>query len=144
MQIRTLGCMIDEDLASFKTHIEISGSSECCFARSLFSVNSTIITAHKRSLRRLCFCTCLPFCPGGGEWYPSMPCRWYPSIPCRSPGPHPGGKLRDLAWGCLQAHTSGGIPACTEAEPPQLTATAAGGTHPTGMHSCILKFGILE
>ena len=40
-----------------------------------------------------------------------------------SPGPHPGG-------GC--------IPACTEADTPrpQQTATAAGGTHPTGMHSC--------
>ena len=37
-----------------------------------------------------------------------------------SPGPHPGG--------C--------IPACTEADPPM--ATAAGGTHPTGMHSCYL------
>ena len=30
-----------------------------------------------------------------------------------------------------------GIPACTEADPPRgETATAADGTHPTGMHSC--------
>ena len=52
---------------------------------------------------------------------------WYPSTPCRSPGPHPGGKLRGLAWGGLQAHIGGvspgphpegGIPACTEADPP--------------------------
>ena len=28
------------------------------------------------------------------------------------------------------------IPACTEADTPQQTATAADGTHPTGMHSC--------
>ena len=59
---------------------------------------------------------------------------------CRSPGPHPGGKLRGLAWGGLQAHTQGevegsglgglqahtqgglqthtqgGIPVCTEAD----------------------------
>ena len=41
--------------------------------------------------------------------------------PGGSPGPHPEG--------C--------IPACTEADPP--TATAVGGTHPTGIHSC---FGI--
>ena len=34
----------------------------------------------------------------------------------------------------------GGIPACTEADTPQQTATAAGGTHPTGMHS---YFGII-
>ena len=48
-------------------------------------------------------------------------------------------------WGCIQAHTwgagprpgGGGIPACSETEPlPQQMATAAGGTHPTGMHSC--------
>ena len=31
----------------------------------------------------------------------------------------------------------GGIPACTEADPPPgETATAVDGTHPTGMHSC--------
>ena len=67
------------------------------------------ITARKRSLRRLCFYTCLSFCTRGcggwypsmhSRWYPSMPCSgspggWYPSMPCRSPGgvpgPHPGG-----------------------------------------------------
>ena len=42
--------------------------------------------------------------------------------------PGPGG--RDGV--CSQ----GSIPACTEADPPGETATAAGGTHPTGMHSC--------
>ena len=88
---------------------------------------------------------------------------WYPSMSCRFPGPHPGGKLRGLArrgvsrptpkgevegfgLGGLQAHTQGVsrptpsmggcIPACTEADPPM--ATAAGGTHPTGMHSCFV------
>ena len=30
----------------------------------------------------------------------------------------------------------GCIPACTEADTLQQTATAADGTHPTGMHSC--------
>ena len=66
-----------------------------------------IFTAGKRSLRRLCFYTCLSFCSRGeGGWYPSMHCR--------SPGPHPGGKLRGLAWGVsrptprgLQAYTWG-------------------------------------
>ena len=71
-----------------------------------------------------------------GGWFPRMHCRRYPSMPCRPPGPHPGGKLRGLAWGGLQvhtwgrglqAHTQGGlqahtwegdIPACTEADPP--------------------------
>ena len=39
------------------------------------------------------------------------------------------------AWGVW---LGGGwcIPACTEADPTWLTATAAGGAHPTGMHSC--------
>ena len=32
---------------------------------------------------------------------------------------------------------SRGIPACTEADPPGETATAADVTHPTGMHSCL-------
>ena len=42
--------------------------------------------------------------------------------------PRPGG---------VQAEARGCIPACTEADThPQQTATAAGGTHPTGMHSC--------
>ena len=93
---------------------------------------------------------------GGGEWYPSIPCRWYPSNLCRFPGPHPRGSLRGLTRGGLQVHTQRGlqahtrgvsrptpgrvcIPACTEADPPLwLMATAAGGTHPTGMHSCHL------
>ena len=80
-----------------------------------------LVTACKRSLQRLCFYTCLSFCPQGW-WYPSMHCRWYPSmpwsrsqggypsIPCRFLGPHPGGKLRGI-WpgrGGLQAHTQGG------------------------------------
>ena len=53
-----------------------------------------------------------------------------------------GGLLR--GWGaCSQGVCSegvpvpggAGIPACTEADPPGETATAADGTHPTGMHS---------
>ena len=81
----------------------------------------SIITARKRSLRRLCFYTCLSFCSQGRgwytsmhyRWYPSMPCSrsrgggWYPSMPCRFPGPHPRGKLRGVWMGGLQAHTQG-------------------------------------
>ena len=52
-----------------------------------------------------------------------------------SPGPHPGGKLRDLAGGSPDPHW-GCIPACTEADHPPVMATTAGGTHPTGIHSC--------
>ena len=37
-----------------------------------------------------------------------------------SPGPHPGGKLRELAWGVgvSRPTSGGGIPACTKADPP--------------------------
>ena len=95
------------------------------------------------------------------RWYPSMPC----SMPCsRSPvwgvvsqhalqvsrltargeveqsgqrglQAHTQGEVEGSGLGGLQAHTQGCIPACTEADPP--TATAVGGTHPTGMHSCL-------
>ena len=73
-------------------------------------------------------------------------------------GPHPGGRLGGV-WpgGCpgphlgvgvcvyggvqaqgrgVQAQAWGGIPACTEADTPQQTATAVGGTYNTGMYSC--------
>ena len=54
------------------------------------------------------------------------------------PDPHPGG-LQAQPCG-VSRPTQGwmvGIPACTvESTPLQQTATAAGGMHPTGMHSC--------
>ena len=48
-----------------------------------------------------------------------------------SPGPHPRGNLRGLAWG--GACSGGG-------DPPPVTATAVGGTRPTGMHSCSIMY----
>ena len=67
---------------------------------------------------------CLSFCPWGSgipaciaDGIPAclagLQGGWYPSMPCRSPGPHPGGKLRGLAWGGLQAHTWGSLQAHT-------------------------------
>ena len=52
--------------------------------------------------------------------------------------PRPRGDVGGFGSGRgVSRPTSGGcIPACTEADVPQHTATAAGGTHPTGMHSC--------
>ena len=44
-------------------------------------LRTRIIIARKRSLRMLCFYTCLSFCQQGGG-YPSINCRWYPSMPC--------------------------------------------------------------
>ena len=79
-----------------------------------------VVTARKRNLRRLCFYTCLSFCSQGRCGIPAciaggIPAclaagGWYPSIPCRFPGPHPGGKLRGLAWGGVSRPTpEGGV-----------------------------------
>ena len=97
----------------------------------------------------------------GWGWYPSMPCSRSPGVSrptprreCEGSGlggptpsrPTPGGVSRPTPRGVFQAHTRGdlqahtwwGFPACTEADTSPLTATAADGTHPTGMHSCFL------
>ena len=76
-----------------------------------------VFTTRKRSLRRLCFYTCLSVHRG-----------WYPSMPCRSPGgmlsqhtlqvfkggslgPHPGEQLRGLAgWRGSSGPLPGGSP----------------------------------
>ena len=109
----------------------------------------------------LCFYTCLWFCSGAGiqEYIAG-------GIPtCLAAGLHGRGgnwvskhalqvfrgvsrpTLRGVAKPGLQAHTQGGfqahtrgggILACSEAYPVWM-ATAMGGTHPTGMHSCFLE-----
>ena len=48
---------------------------------------------------------CQEFCSQGG---------WYPSIQCRSPGSHPEGKLRGLAWGEVEGSGLGGLQAHTQ------------------------------
>ena len=80
-------------------------------------------------------------CPHSGGGWGSL--AWV------CPGPHlggvqahTGGMSRPTPGGCVQAQAGGEgwIPACTEADspPPPQTATVAGGTHPTGMHSCFV------
>ena len=71
-----------------------------------------------------------------------------------SPGPHSRGKLRGIWPGgaCSEVACSRGVPAPRGEgmpapggvwRPPPVTATAAGGTHPTGMHSCSSFFLLL-
>ena len=65
----------------------------------------------------------------------------------QGPGPHLGGSWGVWHGGSPGPHLGVGIPACTEADtplPPQQTATARGGTHPTGMHSCVEMFQVRE
>ena len=107
----------------------------------------------------------IPAClaAGLGGWYPRLPCRFpgpHPGGKLRGSGrgglqAHTQGKLRgiwpvgvsrptpkggvegDLARGVSRPTPGGSIPACTEADNPPM-ATAAGGTHPTAMHSCFV------
>ena len=51
-----------------------------------------------------------------------------------------GGELRGLAGGSPGPHPGGCIQHALRQAPPQQTATTAGGTHPTGMHSCFVNF----
>ena len=67
---------------------------------------------------------CQSFCSRGGGVHPlgRQPPAWADTPPGRdSPGRHPLGRLSPPR----QTH------------PPPETATAAEGTHPTGMHSCL-------
>ena len=65
---------------------------------------------------------------GGWGWYPSMPCRWYPRMPCMSPGGYPGPPQE----GGVSLRPLGAVHAGRYSQ-------QAGGTHPTGMHSCSQK-----
>ena len=80
------------------------------------------------------WCPSMPCRYREGVWYPRMPCRWYPSMPCMG-----GGGLQDHTWGVSRPTPWGGglcILRHWGRPPPPWTATAAGGTHPTGIHSC--------
>ena len=66
--------------------------------------------------------TCVCLSAGGGVSAPG-------EMSAGSPGLH-------LGVGGLQAHTWGGVSQDALRQPTPPTATAAGGTHPTGMHSC--------
>ena len=123
-------------------------------------LSSWIITACKRSLGQgnIFRSVCPEFCSQGRGWYPSMHCRWYPSMPCRYPGgwypsmpcrsqgPHLRWKLGDLARGSPGQHRWGVSQHALRQTPCRHTqmATAAGGMHPTGMHSCFCHFSNIK
>ena len=92
------------------------------------NLQRNIINVRKRSLRRLCFYTCLSFCSRGEV---SRPRPGGGCLPRGCPGPGPGGSLpggsvQAQAQGCpgpglggVQAQVQGVcIPACTEADTP--------------------------
>ena len=131
-----------------------------------------MFTACKRSCRKVMFLqVSVILFTGGGEWYPSMHCRspgLHPRGSCRvwpggglqahtqggscgvwpvggSPGPHPGGEVERSGLGGLQVHTQGEVEGSGlgESPGPHSGATAARGTHPTRMHSCLNCFSKL-
>ena len=111
-----------------------------------------LFTTRKRSLRRLCFYTCLSFCSWGGVSRPrprgevggsgwggvSRPrsrvevggSGWRVSRPTPGevvcPGPHQGGPRPTPGWGS-RLRSRGCIPACTEADTPPPTPPPADG-----------------
>ena len=124
---------------------------------SFLTILSTkfFITARKRSLRRLCFTRVCNSVHSGGGAIPACIAGGIPA--CLAAGlwgvsqhalqvsrPTQGGSWGGSGQGVVSRPTPRevsrptprgvSISACTEADPP--TATAADGTHPTGMHSC--------
>ena len=107
---------------------------------------------------------CQEFCSQGGGWIPACIAGGIPAslaaglqggsiqacltdgIPASlaaglhggSPGPHPGGS------GSLGPHPRGGVSQHALRQTPPWTATAAGGTHPTGMHPCLFLHFFLQ
>ena len=86
----------------------------------------SFITTRKRSLQRLCFYSCLSFCPQGGCLADTPPIDPGQTPPRQI---HPPGQT-------LQAHPPGQTPPLADPPPVQQMATAVDGTHPTSMHSC--------
>ena len=118
-----------------------------CICILHFLIIASIITARKRSLRRLCFYTCpsvILFMGGGMVSWHALQVVSQHALQVSGGGvsqhalqvsrPTPKGKVEGSGWGVFRPTPGGCIPACTEANPPP--ATAAGGMHPTGMHSC--------
>ena len=120
-----------------------------------------IFTTHKRSLRRLCFYTCLSVQRGRGSTWAGIPrTRYTPRTRC-TPGPgtppwtrYPWDQVHplDQVHPQDQVHPPGpGTPSPDQVTPrpgaPPLPGAVhdgryrqqAGGTHPTGMHSCLIS-----
>ena len=98
-------------------HLTVMSHLRYCW----YYINATqVVTVCKRSLRRLCFYTCLSFCPPGG----GRRCLLLWGLQAHTWGvsrPTLGGVSRPTPGGGVSRPTPGGcIPACTEAAPPTL------------------------
>ena len=123
-------------------------SVRLCTARiRLPTLTVDIFTICKRSLRRLCFYTCLSFCPRGGGvclsacWDTHTP--WADTPLAVHAGIHPPGQTppgQTPPWQCMLGYIPPLPSVCWDAQCPVHAgidmATAADGRHPTGMYSC--------
>ena len=131
------------------------------FNIGLFPQTVIIFTARKRSLQRLCFCTCLSVIlfTGGSTWAGTPLGRYTPwagTPPGRYTSPQAGthtplGRYTPLAGTPpRQVHPQAGTPPGRytplgrytpgQVHPQQCMlgyGQQAGGTYPTGMHSCL-------
>ena len=78
-----------------------------------------------------------------GWWFPSMHGRWYPSMACSREVCYPSmpcSREGCLVWDGVCSRGVPGLRGFAQGgawwRPSPQMATAAGGTHPTGMHSC--------
>ena len=97
------------------------------------------ITARKRSLRRLCFYTCLSLCPQGGV---CLSACWDTTPWDQTPPPG-----ADSPWTRYppseQTPPGPGTP-LGPGTPPAQCMLGAGGMHPTGIQSCFFNFWFLR
>ena len=133
--------------------IQLNSEEIALHFREILRMFFAVFTVRNRSCGKVMFLqvSVIVFTGGGGGVVSQHALQVskgvYPSMPCRSPGPHPGG-FQAQTWGGSRP-TPGGVfrptprgvyPSMHIGRPPWLTATAVGGTHPTGMHSCFFMF----
>ena len=76
----------------------------------------------------------------GGVGIPACLAGFQPTPKGEVEGSGLGWDLQAHTQGGLQVHTQGGVSQYALRQTPPPTATAAGGTHPSGMHSCHHSF----
>ena len=151
-------------LSKMKVLAELFSSAQLFSGNSISKLNKLLPPANEVCEGYVFTRVCHSVHKGGGvvsqhalQWYHSMPCSRSPgeggggylSMPCRSLGwvswPTPRGGVegsgqrgvsRPTPRRVSRATLGGSQHAQRQTPPPPWTATAVGGMHPTGMHSC--------
>ena len=148
-------------LSKMKVLAELFSSAQLFSGNSISKLNKLLPPANEVCEGYVFTRVCHSVHKGGGvvsqhalQWYHSMPCSRSPGeggIPAclaglwgGSPGPHPGGGVEGSGQRGVSRPTPrrvsrptlGGSQHAQRQTLPPWTATAVGGMHPTGMHSC--------